>query len=66
MKIWHYPNIGWKKWEIGSTLGDMRGLHKRVFQLGLELDQIVGCCLRVTQYPPLNVLEEKMFLEVQN
>ena len=44
----------------------MRGLHKRAFQSALELDQIVGCCLRATQYPPLNVLQEKVFLEVQN
>jgi hypothetical protein len=29
------------KWEIGSTLGEMRGLSKRVFQLFLELAQIV-------------------------
>jgi len=40
----------------GSTLGEMGRLHKRVFQLALELDQIVGCCLKATQVPPLNVL----------
>ena len=51
---------------MGSTLGEIGRLHKRVFQLDLELDQIVGCCLKTTQFPPLNALQEKVLLEVQN
>jgi len=37
-----------------------------VFQLLLELDWIVQCCLRESLYLPLNVLQEKVFPEVQN
>jgi hypothetical protein len=51
---------------MGFTLGDMRRPPKRVFQSILELAQIVQCCLREILYQSLNVLQEKMFLEVQN
>lgn len=52
-----------RKVRNGSTLGEMGRLHKRAFQLDLELDHIVSC-LKGTQFTPLNVLQEYVFLEV--
>lgn len=51
---------------MGSTLGEMRGPLERFFQSDLELDWIVESCLRETKYSLLNILQEKVFLDVQN